>query len=256
MTNDYFEGIDVSVWQGEMNWQKAVDAGAEFAFIRAGSINNDTGACYTDYQFERNSANAPSLLPVGYYWFIRLNHNVVIQAEYFWNLVKNRQRQLPLVVDCEVDGSADVLHTFCNRLYELSGEYCLIYTSPNVWNNKLTGGKDWASDHRLWIANWDVAVPTVPYPWLEWDYWQYDVLADGNTYGAQSKSLDHNYAVSLDVVEPPPPPPSDLEQRVEELEEQVVALITVYGMLQDKTNSNTGDIALINGKLGGIKEIL
>jgi GH25 family lysozyme M1 (1,4-beta-N-acetylmuramidase) len=46
-------GVDVSHWQKRMDWQKAKDAGAEYAFIRAGSINNITGVCYTCFQRSR-----------------------------------------------------------------------------------------------------------------------------------------------------------------------------------------------------------
>jgi GH25 family lysozyme M1 (1,4-beta-N-acetylmuramidase) len=47
-------GIDVSHWQGVMDWAKAKAAGVQFAIIRAGSIDANTGVCYTDYQYEAN----------------------------------------------------------------------------------------------------------------------------------------------------------------------------------------------------------
>jgi GH25 family lysozyme M1 (1,4-beta-N-acetylmuramidase) len=46
--SDFLLGTDVSKWQGDMNWEKADSAGANFAFIRAGSIDNISGNCYTD----------------------------------------------------------------------------------------------------------------------------------------------------------------------------------------------------------------
>ena len=62
------EGIDVSKWQLVMDWMKAKSAGAQFSFIRAGSISIG-GTLYTDYQFERNAEIAPDFMPVGFYWY-------------------------------------------------------------------------------------------------------------------------------------------------------------------------------------------
>ena len=49
-------GIDISHWQKKMDWAKAKAAGVQFAIIRAGSVDNATGVCYTDYEFENNVA--------------------------------------------------------------------------------------------------------------------------------------------------------------------------------------------------------
>src|SRR3990167_761278 len=60
-------GVDVSHWQAKrdvvpvihMDWAKCQEAGAKFAFIRAGSINAVNGICYEDYEFQYNSEVAP-----------------------------------------------------------------------------------------------------------------------------------------------------------------------------------------------------
>jgi lysozyme len=146
------EGIDVSKWQGEMNWAKARDAGARFAFIRAGSCNSVNGICYADHQFGRNSEIAPRYMPVGYYWFFRPKHSPQRQAEYFVNYILLAERSLPAVCDIEVLGEASRVRQFCELVSNDLGEKIMIYTSPNAWRNYLIGDKSWASEYPLWIA--------------------------------------------------------------------------------------------------------
>ena len=97
-------GIDVSKWQLQMDWHKARSAGARFAFIRAGSISNLPGECYTDFQFERNAKIAPEYFPVGFYWYFRPQHDAIKQASYFCNLIRQKRYLLPPVIDLETDG--------------------------------------------------------------------------------------------------------------------------------------------------------
>ena len=204
---DDVEGVDVSWWQGRMNWA-ITGSKVSFAYIRAGSINDVTGVCYTDYEFEYNADHAADHVDkVGYYWFMRPKWDPIKQADYFYNLTKNKPRSLPLACDIEVNGSAHAVKLFCERLYFLTGERPVIYTNPNTWLYKLTGDKDWAVVYPLWIANWDVNEPQIPPPWTEFAMWQYAVLPDGREYGAQSKSLDHNIGKHSFVYQDPPEPP-------------------------------------------------
>jgi len=61
----YLLGIDISKWQGEMNWETAKLQGAKFAFIRAGFAGSSPG-CYEDSQFARNSTQAFLYIPVDF----------------------------------------------------------------------------------------------------------------------------------------------------------------------------------------------
>ena len=205
------EGIDVSKWQRAMNWGKAREAGARFAFIRAGSIDNITGKCYTDFQFDRNSSVAPGIMPVGFYWYFRPNHDVKKQAEYFMQLVEGKTHQLPMVCDIEVRGDAWKVRVFCELVSSEMGEKIMIYTSPNAWNDYLVGSKTWADDYPLWIAHWGTVAPTVPFPWSKYAVWQTHVGNDGFEYGADSTRIDHDLAQDwlLEPLPPIPPEPSE-----------------------------------------------
>lgn len=184
-------GVDVSKWQGEMDWPKARNAGAQFAYIRAGSIDSVTGVCYTDYQFERNADLAPQYMPVGYYWFMRPNHDPIRQADYFLNLLASVPRQLEQVCDIEQPGPALAVKTFCQRLQD-----GMIYTNRNTVQYLLTGDKTWMGEFPLWLADWD-AVPSVFPPWVDYRTWQSGPEIRGYEFGAQSKEIDIDQRVSM-----------------------------------------------------------
>jgi len=225
-------GIDVSRWQGVMNWDTAFKAGAKFTFIRAGSIDNVTGVCYEDYQFQRNSEIAPQYMPVGYYWYMRPQYSPDKQAEFYFELVKDKDCDFGLVDDAEVDGGLSPVYVdkqhklFCKRLQELSGRKPILYTSLGFWKYSVpnsSGIPTWAAELDLWMAQYTSALsPTLPATWSAWKFWQWS--ADGNLRGKEfgatgSQSIDINYfngteaellayadSGPLPPIEPPPTP--------------------------------------------------
>ncbi len=61
------KGIDVSKYQGEINWEKVKDSGIQFAIIRAG-YGKET--YQKDPKFETNYNNAKAVgIPIGVYWY-------------------------------------------------------------------------------------------------------------------------------------------------------------------------------------------
>ena len=200
-------GIDVSKWQKEMDWPKAKQAGAKFAFIRAGSINMNTGVCYKDYQLDRNADLAPEQMNdnIGFYFYFRPRYDPVKQADYFYSLVRD-YKWGALVVDCESAGALyATVRKNTERMAHEIGQICahkpaIIYTRASYWNSVL-GDQSWAMLYDLWIARYN---SHINHPWgdgnckpLGWDdfvFWQYS--ADGNgmgsTYGGQSASMDLN----------------------------------------------------------------
>jgi GH25 family lysozyme M1 (1,4-beta-N-acetylmuramidase) len=200
-------GIDVSRWQGLMNWAVAEAAGAQFGYIRAGSVNNETGAPYTDFQFENNANNCH--LPYGFYWFFRPQHSPVRQAEYFFELIRGLRWRLLPVIDIETSGglsssqAAQSALAFVNRLKVLSGVVPAIYTRATIWN-PLFGSAPWGINHGLWVARYSELLKEPwsglsseyrPRPWTDWVLWQWS--ADGNLRGHEfgasgSHSIDIN----------------------------------------------------------------
>jgi GH25 family lysozyme M1 (1,4-beta-N-acetylmuramidase) len=225
---NYPIGIDVSRWQGLMDWQKAAQAGATFAFIRAGS--HDASGPYEDYQFRNNVGpnGAPAHIPeIGFYWYFRPAYRALAQADFLADLLNSefftRPYNFSLWCDIEqADGqsSDDVAQSvldFCVRLEVITGIKPGIYTRATFFNPYVAASPEWAS-YKLWIARyitgldhpWGDAdrVPYVkPRDWDTWHYWQWS--ADGNfrgaEFGASSAHIDINYKNEI-LSEPELPP--------------------------------------------------
>ena len=213
--------IDVSKWNGEMNFETAANAGAKGAIIRAGSINYVTGVPYTDYRFEVNAEEAPQYLDhVGYYWYWRANQDPRIQAKYFSNLIEYKTWDIPPVADVEASNKihpitlTSRLRCFLDEVENRTGTKPMIYTRASFWNY-ATEQPSWALNYKLHCARYVSMTPQLPpnmmdgpwsdgkfkpLPWANrgkdnWEYWQFwaDGNGQGSKYGGSSNSMDINY---------------------------------------------------------------
>ena len=230
--SEYTLGIDVSKWQGEMDWGKADSAGAKFAFIRAGSITATGGVPYTDYQFETNARIAHDYMPVGFYWYFRPQWDAAAQAEYFCNLIKDKRWLLPPVLDLESSwgmGPVEITEAakiFITEVYVRLGFWCLLY-SRALWLNDYTVSDAIWDFVELWVARYaDLDGPwsdgyCIPRDFDDWRFWQFSAGGNGRgpEFGAESKSIDLDYFNGdknafdkyLGASYPAPPPlPDDL----------------------------------------------
>ncbi len=196
---DRTPGIDVSHWQGNIDWQKVALADVRFVFIRA--TNGESG---TDRQFTNNwqGAEAVGLLR-GVYHYYRPDQDPVAQANHMID-VAGTDAELPYVLDLEErDGIRDTLRDdgqrFLERVFVNDTGTTEIYTSPAFWSEKMRPAP-WAAAYDLWIANYTSAPePIVPAPWEQWTFWQYTDSGDGLATGAESLGLDLNrFAGSLE----------------------------------------------------------
>lgn len=204
--SDQPEGIDVSKWQPNLDWNKA-STRAKFGICRAGSIDNVTGICYTDYEFNRNSSIAPGIMPTGYYWYLRPNWSINRQADFFSSLLINVKRHFPPAVDVEAPPDtwgrnitpkeyADILASFFFRLMNnLSIPKLLIYSRVSYWDTYIEHRDGW-SVHDLWISRFNPLLSSpwsdgkyVPRDWRTYKFWQYTNKGDGLSYGTTPSSL-------------------------------------------------------------------
>lgn len=200
----YTLGVDVSKYQGKMDWAKASNAGAKFAIIRAGYGYTSPN---TDTEFERNATIAVDYLPVGFYWYWKPSLSATTQADYFCNLIKNKRWKIRPVIDVEItDGLSttvmrDRLKEFVNRIkYNLSVDP-LIYTRTSMFDPGVATDPLWGT-LGLWIARYST---TLTHPWgdgylnpRDWeifDFWQFsaDGNGQGSTFGAESSAIDLDY---------------------------------------------------------------
>ncbi len=199
-------GIDLSHWNPNWRPSETLEAGAKFAILRAGSINEATGICYDDRLIQEHySRGSPTALKLGYYWYMRPQHDPVRQADYFWNLVKNFRRELPLWCDIETAGgltparvTAAVL-AFCGRL-ALNARVG-IYTRATFSNSKMVPDSALLR-YPLWVARytatlnhpWGDTGTLRPKPWRNWHMWQWsaDTNYRGAEFGVDSPQIDLN----------------------------------------------------------------
>jgi GH25 family lysozyme M1 (1,4-beta-N-acetylmuramidase) len=193
-------GVDVSWWQGLIDWQICRDAGARFAFIRAGSCNSVSGANYEDNLFRENVEGAfEANMPFGCYWYFRPNFSPTSQAIYFSELIGPENWVLPPVMDLESapsgmtpDQVADAAEEFITQVYANLTVWPLNYSRGYWWNEHVNYRLVFA-ECDLWIARY-TSLPEPwgndgdsdllqPEGWNDWKFWQHTDQGDAEMYG-------------------------------------------------------------------------
>ena len=165
-------GIDVSHFQGRVDWPAVKAAGCAFAFAKA-----TEGAGEIDPFFAANWAGmkAAGLLR-GAYHFYRAQQDGAQQAAHFLSAVEFEAGDLPPVLDIEVNdgvtGPALVggVQTWLDAVEPAAGVTPIIYTNTPFWDAHFN---DQFSRYPLWIAHYGPAPQPLPTGWTVWTFWQY-----------------------------------------------------------------------------------
>ena len=208
------EGVDVSQYQGRIDWTAAQGAGLAFAIARVSD-----GLDYPDTTFDNNWSGIKAAgLVRGVYQYFEPGQDAVAQA----NLLLQRigtlgPGDLPPVIDVETRGGQSAaaviaaVQQWVSTVQSATGVQPLVYTSPSFWSG--LGDPSVAAD--LWIANWGASCPSVPGAWSNWIFWQH---SDHGSIAGISGGVDTDrfngtqdqllaYAGGGTVAPPPPPPP-------------------------------------------------
>lgn len=170
----HLQGIDVSHYQGQVDWSAVAAAGIAFAFAKA-----TDGITYTDPDFQANWQGMRAAgLARGAYHFYETGDDPVAQAGHFVATVGALDAgDLPPVVDIESSngdyegrGVAANLQVWLNAVEQALGRTPMIYTNLSFWNNDVSAD---FGRYPLWIAEYGVAAPTLPTGWNAWTFWQY-----------------------------------------------------------------------------------
>ena len=165
--------IDVSTWQGNIDWSKVKADGVQGAIIRAGFGNV---ASQKDNKFERNYTNAKAVgMPIGAYWYSYATSvaDAKKEAEVCLSILKGKQFEYPIYYDledpsmtgCGKSVLTQIATTFCETL-ESAGYYVGIYSNPNWLKNYLDYNT--VKKYTLWLAHWGVSEPA--YKCALWQY--------------------------------------------------------------------------------------
>lgn len=181
------KGIDVSHWQGNIDWTKVKNAGIEFAIIKAGG--SDEGR-YTDSKFEANyNAAKAAGVHIGSYYYVGGNCTTADEgkkdAEAFLNILKGKQFDYPCYIDFEHpgtttrSGNTQATIAFCGTM-ENAGYYTGIYASRSSgFVSRLDDSLLTTYDH--WVAEWGNKCNYKG----EYGMWQYS--SSGNVSGISGR---------------------------------------------------------------------
>ena len=158
------KGLDVSEFQGEVDWERVKAAGYKFAMLRAGYGYNTI-----DKQFRRNASECNRIgLPVGVYWFCYAfsPEKAVQEADGCIDIISEYRLDYPVCYDIE-QASADyiekqgvsftpalaknVVKSFCDRI-ETKGYYAMFYTNRNFLDTYL--GTELSKRYAYWYARY------------------------------------------------------------------------------------------------------
>ncbi|MDO5028244.1 MAG: GH25 family lysozyme [Bacillota bacterium] len=194
----FVRGVDVSRYQGEVDFNKLYDQSIRFAFIKATEGKN-----HQDENFSTNWAKArETKMKISAYHFYTFSVSGDDQADNFISHVDLREGDLGPVIDLEFYGSYindplskdqvdPDLRRLVDRLYQAYGKKVIIYCNKYVYEKYLYEGYE---DVDIWYRSISSDFPRLPKN-RSWVFWQYDDKGRLDGYGGPGASqyIDLNY---------------------------------------------------------------
>ena len=157
-------GIDVSKWQGEIDWKKVKAAGIKFAMIRLGYGSSKGDACGLDGYFEKNVKNAIAAgIDIGCYFYSYATSVAAAKKEaaYVINVLQKYKGVFTYPVAFDLEDKTqqglgkqvltDMVIAFGDAI-EKAGFYCSLYSNPSWMKSYLDA--DRVKRFDLWLAHW------------------------------------------------------------------------------------------------------
>lgn len=185
------KGVDVSSYQGKVNWRTMEQQDIAFAFIKA-----TEGSSHVDRRFEENWNNVwKTNLRAGAYHFMSFDTPASRQADNFIRQVRKKKRMLPPVVDVELYGTYtthhpdrqkvwSILDPLLKRLKQEYGMDPVIYTNTSLYRKYIQG----RYKNEIWIADLTVQQPMSD--GTKWTFCQYSIQGRMKGYSGGVKSID------------------------------------------------------------------
>ena len=188
-------GIDVSKYQGDIDWSAVANSGVKFVWIKA-----TEGGDHADEKFQANWAAAKAVgIPRGAYHFVYWCRPPHEEVAWFEQNVPVEEDALPPVLDVEAtpesrtckrhlerDSAIADMKVMLEEMERHYGKRPVIYTSVDFHEAILADGA--FADYPMWVRS-TKHHPSVRYGSREWKFWQYQ--ADGHINGIVGK-VDRN----------------------------------------------------------------
>lgn len=164
-------GIDVSKYNGKIDWNRVKNAGVEFAILRIGYTGYGSSRTKaTDPNFETYYKNAKAAgMPLGGYWFSCAcsYEEGVKEANAVLEKIKGKQFEYPIYIDVEdphhqINASkqaiTEAIKGFCETM-EKAGYYVGFYCNVDWYNNRMNANE--LKQYDRWIASWTKTKPSI-----------------------------------------------------------------------------------------------
>ncbi len=264
-----YNGIDVSEWQGDIDFEAVKESGVEVVYIRSSE-----GFDYVDQQFEANAKKANEAgLKVGFYHYVTAMsvEEAKNQASFFVSLVEDYSYDCRLAMDFESFGLLnneeinEVGLAFIQEVEALSGKEVVVYSDSynaiNIWNDEI-------ASYPLWVADYGGSEPQDNGKWSNWVGFQYSDAGEVN--GIETNSVDLDYFTdgiflsSVEVSKPEiPSQPQTTFDYVVKAGDTLWAIANKYGTtvselvkLNDISNPNViyvGEVLQMPGESSGVE---
>ena len=195
-------GIDVSKWNGDINWNKVKEDGIEYVFIRCAHRKCDTGAIEPDFLYKQNIEGALKAgVKVGLYIFSQAitEKEAVNEAKYIVNMAKGYDVTMPLVMDFEYNGDdcrlakahlsnkkrTAVCDAFLSYVDE-QGYTPMLYANYSMLTDDLDNAS-LSNKYKIWLARYNEETGYKG----DYDFWQYS--SEGKVKGNGSTYMDMNF---------------------------------------------------------------
>ena len=187
-------GVDVSSYQGEIDWETLENRDIDFAFIKA-----TEGSGYEDEYFQQNFQNASETgIRIGAYHFFSFDSSEITKAENFIKTVPKTQNMLPPVIDLEFyaqhgsdppekEETRYNLQKMIDAVYDYYGLMPVIYVTDITYELYIKGYFD---DNDIWIRS--IFTKAELPDERKWTFWQYCNRGRLDGYDGAEQYIDLN----------------------------------------------------------------
>lgn len=173
--NKRLDGIDVSHWDGKIQFRRVRESGIRLVYIKA-----TQGTTEVDPDFERNYREADrENLRIGFYHYVTARNlaEAKAQAAFFAERIKEKRQHARPAMDFEEFGELshrevrEIALQFLRELEERIKVRPVVYSDAS--NASTVFDDDRLREYPLWIAQYGVVRPDMENPWRKWSGWQY-----------------------------------------------------------------------------------
>ena len=176
-TSTTLPGVDVSVYDGNVDWIEVKSSGGAFGIAKA-----TEGASFTDAEF---ATNWPAMKSAGVvrsaYHFFHCDSDPTTQASFFLGVMGALEPgDLPPSLDfedtttCTPEAGISMAIEWLDAVASATGTLPILYTSVNVLS-QFDDTQSLAGHAQLWVASRGVTCPDLPAPFVAWSFWQYSL---------------------------------------------------------------------------------